>query len=465
VGLLYGAAIGSIKELYSGSVLFLEGTLSAMLLYLIYIFTRIERPITVLEAFLIVVLTWLISPFIAAVPFAVISGLPFLDAMFEAVSGLTGTGLTVMSHVIELQPVSIKLLRGFLQWYGEMGIAVAAIAIFSRPGTVTAPLYLAEGRGGRIEVTVKGTARTILRIYLVYTLLCTLALLLTGMTPLDAFVHSMTAVATGGFSNWHDSLKHYADLLGPRFLPMEVAVVLFMILGAISFIDHAKLFRGDVRGFFSIETNTLLILLALSSLSTVVTYMLVDGVSTPKAIELGIFHAVSALTTTGFQIEDLCKVSDATKVILAFSMIIGGCTCSTVGGIKVYRLIVLLKYLQWLLKSTLYPSHILIKRIVGGRTLTDDVVARVTSFTSLYLFTLLISSSILTALGYRFVDSFFEVASAMGCVGLSVGITSPQLHPLGKVILMVDMLLGKLEFYPFLVATYAMIGKLKTRIS
>ncbi len=459
-----------LREFDNGDVviiLFFSSVLLAL-----FIFRRLlvgeyglgEESLTVTEAIAVVVLTWFLSPVIAMVPFIVKAGMSPLDSFFEAVSGLTGTGLTMITD-IESKPLYIKAWRGVMQWYGELGIVVVSIALFAKRGSPLYRLYAAEGREERIEAGVKRTLRLVLRTYILYTAIGTVAYIALGMTPLDALVHSMTGIATGGFADWSESIGFYRRVLPPpNYWGVYIVTIVIMILGAINFRDHDKLLRGRVREFFSPETKALLTLLAVFSALTVVAY-LKEGYPLDKAVEEGVFHLISAMTTTGFQVGDLSSRSDLTKVIITLSMIIGGSTFATTGGIKVYRILIIKEATLREIRSLVKPRSTIIVARIGKEKLSDDVIIRTYVFAFLYIVILLISAAALTGIGnYRFVDALFEVASAQGCTGLSVGVTSPNMPAACKVILIANMILGKLEILPVLTFFYTVFKEIKRKV-
>jgi len=403
---------------------------------------------TYIEAIYVVVLTWTISSFICAVPF-MITGLDPLDSLFEAVSGLTGTGLTVIRD-ISSWPVLIKLWRAVLQWFGEIGIIVVTLAIFSKPGSPIMYLYVAEGREERLSVTVFRTVKLMLKIYVIYTVLCTVLYIASGLDVFNAVCLAMTTIATGGFSTVTGGFKTLMSMVHNWAL-LYATCITFMIIGSLNFRDHARLFMGRIRDFFSPELRLFLALTAVISLLTVACYVFYEHKPLLYAIEVGLFHAVSAITTTGFQLGDIGKCSDITKLILALAMVIGGCTCSTSGGIKVLRVGLFFKSLSWSIQEVTKPRGTLIRRIAFGMRAEPEDIIRVLQFMLLYVMLLLVVTFILVASGYKLIDALFEAASALGCAGLSTGITSVSMPSQCKAALIVAMLVGRLEIMPWII--------------
>ncbi|NPA99761.1 MAG: TrkH family potassium uptake protein [Crenarchaeota archaeon] len=451
--------------LYSHSLnqLYLIGETALALLPVLVLLQVLSRILseysisTYIEAVYIVTLTWIFSALIATIPF-LLSHIDFLDSFFECVSGLTGTGLTVMKNVAAL-PILLKLWRAVLQWVGEIGIVVVFIVFLARPGSPITYLYLAEGRE-RIEVTIWRTTKIMVRIYVLYTLICALLYFIAGIDLFNSVCMAMTTIATGGFTNYNVPLLNIISHI--RFpLLFYVSCIIMMMLGAMNFRDHARLFTGKFKEAFSPELRAFLIVSAVLSVLTILSYMYFDKYSMSSAIFLGLFHEISALTTTGFQLTGLRNLSPVTKLLIITAMVIGGCTCSTAGGIKIFRLTVLFKAVGWNIEEVIKPPGALIRRTIGPIKLEDKDINRVLMFVLLYIFILFISAIIVTACGHSFINSLFECASALGCVGLSVGITSASASPICKIVLIIDMLSGRLEIMPWLTLLSVAISRLR----
>ncbi len=396
-------------------------------------------------------LAWLIIPALGAIPLVVGTGLSPIDAFFEGLSGFTGTGLTMISKP-ENMPSSVLLWRGIMQWTGELGIVVVSAAIFPFFHTLLRGLYTVE-RGTKITPTIIGTSRRMGAIYLVYTVIGTALFMWGGMNFFDALIHSMTGIATGGMSTKSLSIGFW------KSIRLEIVVTIIMILGALNFADHYKLFRGNVRAFLtSLEVKGFIAIQLLFVALTSLAYVM-SGYDLANGIRQGAFHAISAMTTTGFQIGNLVNVSESVKYILVLAMIIGGCTFSTAGGIKIRRVVLLFKILLWEMKRMLLPPTVLISKTMEGRRVGADEMISTLSFVVLYLLVLASLTFVLTLHGYSLVDSLFEVASALSCVGLSVGIVGTTAPLAVKITLIVAMYLGRLEFLPL----YILLGSMLTR--
>ncbi len=407
------------------------------------------------DALAVVSLFWLLAPLFSATLYAHAIGMPLLDALFESVSGFTGTGLTVVDRP-EALPRVVLVWRALTQWVGELGVVVFSGVLLPFLHRTIRSVYTAE-RGARLAPTVLSTTRRLFTIYVVYTVLGTMLFALAGMDPLDSLMHSMTAIATGGMSSRSENLGYWF-WTGRSLVVVSAAVM--MVVGSLNFMDLYNLTLGRLREFAkSVEVRgfaaLLAVFLALVWVSAVAT-------NSPESFWVWSFHLVSGFTTTGFSLTAVSGHPDAVKVVIALSMVIGGATFSTSGGIKIKRTVVVVRAMLWELGKIFIPKPAVVVRRVGGEVIRDEELVSVFSYASLYVFTL-VSASVLLHLslissglsGYSYVDSLFETASALSCVGLSAGITSSATPAAAKALLMVIMYLGRIEFLPL----YVLVGE------
>ena len=400
---------------------------------------------------------WLVVAVLGALPLHLSStgqggDLPYADpasAFFESVSGFTGTGLT-MAHRPDLLPRTLQWWRSFMEWVGGIGVIVLMITLIAGPGMTAANLYFSEARGEKIHPSVLSTVRTMWWIFLLYTFLAVAGLWGAGMPLWDALNHAMTGVATGGFSIWPESIGHYNSVA------IEIVMILIMIAGALSFVVHYHTFQHGPRTLVSdAQTRALLVLLvggaALLALGQL------GRVSADVAFRNGAFQFTSALTCTGFQTSDPKAWTDAAKLILVVGMVIGGAAGSTAGGIKVMRFLLLVRGASWQLKRLARSPDALIPLRLGRQTLSESVAYRrlgeAAVLATLWLFFLLLGTLLLSWFvlpDVKLIDLLFEVASAQGNVGLSVGITGSTMPTAAKLILSFNMWVGRLEIIPVL---------------
>ncbi|GJD18143.1 cation transporter [Rivularia sp. IAM M-261] len=424
------------------------------------------------HAMIIAALSWAIIPFLGAIPFWVTASFfanaqtplttrefqDFWNALFEAVSGFTSAGLTVTLDASRL-PHSLQWWRSFMQWIGGVGVIVLVLSV-SEPSTDAYQLYSAEGRSKRIATTVSATVRRIWWIYLLYTGFSILLFRITGMPWWDAINHGLTGISTGGFSIQDDSIASYNSAV-------QLAVIVVMTLGAISFpIHYYFITQKRLSALWQdSQHKALWVLLALGSLVLLFDNRWFFG----SFIWLdSVFQWVSALGTCGFETVDLQNWSSSAKLLLILGMVVGGAAGSTVGGLKLNRLVFFGKAVVWhLQKLALQPNQPMYYR-VEGETVTEAEASRTIEAATvlLVLWLTAIAMGVIFLLhvapGYNLIDVIFEVTSALGSVGLSVGITHPDLHWLGKLTLMLLMWVGRLEIVPVIVL-FLSLFKLRRR--
>ena len=408
---------------------------------------------------IIAALGWLLVAMLGGIPFLLAAGSSdpgaasvfshYGNAVFEAMSGFTTTGLSVVTHPENL-PRTLQWWRSFTQWIGGIGVIVMVLGFIPTPIRPGRGLFFAE-RDSKIHPSITATIRTMWWIYLLYTFVGIVLLWGIGMGIWDAINHSMTALSTGGFSTMSDSMGHYPSW------GVRLVTVLLMLLGAMSFATHYDLLQGkrpdlrsnfyQARWLFAFCGGTVLVLLLQSMLS---------GAS--PSLAAAAYQAVSAATTTGFQTESLASWSEASKLILIVAMFIGGATGSTAGGIKVMRAIVLFRGMGWWLSKTISsPSKVLGFRVGSEKLSPEEADSRVQGAAVIF-FAWLVCTLGGTLILMHFIpdtytlgDSLFEVVSAQSTVGLSVGITHAEMSLVAKVVLILNMWMGRLEVLPVLV--------------
>jgi len=368
---------------------------------------------------------------------------PFIDGFFEAMSGFTTTGLTVLD--VAALPRTLLFFRSFSQWIGGLGIIILSLALLLRPGKAIFQLYSTEFGGENIKGSVIGTARIVVKIYLILTAIGFLAYILAGMGLSDALIHILSTLPTGGFSNYPDSIGHF----GPTAVPLVVC--LFMILGAISFPLYYRLARGNFR---SLRTNLQVRGLVVVLLAAALVFFILLGPGRPRAVP-ALFQAVTSLTTAGYNIIDSGALSSTDKVLTIVLMNVGGATGSSAGGIKIFRLLAVLALMRWLVLKALLPREARFPVAVGRMRMADEDIKMLAAFLCAYVIMLGLSTlAVLWIEGFSFLDTLFEISSAMGTVGLSAGVTSPHLSLGTKLILILNMWMGRLEIIPVLVVFY-----------
>jgi trk system potassium uptake protein TrkH len=394
------------------------------------------------EALVIAASAFIITPLLMSIPFS-LAGLPFDDALFEAISAITTTGLSTIRHLGAL-PHTLLFTRAWMQWYGGLGIVVLWVAL--QMGHYTTSRRLAEPGGGEaFETTARTHARRTLAVYLLLTVVgvaIATPLIGDGFTTL---IHILSAVSTGGFSSFDQSLAAFPNW-SQRFALMFIA-----FSGAIPLVLYHRLFTRRAREL--VLDREVWLLLVMVGVTTLLLWWLSSS-EQPERFLHSLLLALSAQSTTGFSSSDVALLSPAAKLVTIVSMLSGGGLGSTAGGIKILRLILFFKLLQLYMRRSAAPEHAVIKPRLAGRALGEEELLRALLVVQLYVLVVGFSWLLFVIAGYQPLDALFEVVSAVGTVGLSTGITEHSLPLLLKGVLAVDMLLGRLEIIALLVLCY-----------
>ncbi len=419
-----------------------------------WILYRLFNPInssllTAQEGGVIILISWCLVMLFSALPFIFIQGLSFSRALFESVSGWTTTGLSMID--VSLASKMILLWRSIIQLAGGAGLAIIMIsAIVEQVGV---GISTAEGHNDQLVPQVRQSARLVLTIYICYAFVGILAYFLAGMSFFDSINHSFAAISTGGFSTRVESIGYWDSVA------IESITIALMLLGNLSFVTAWLLWRGKIRLVLrNIEVRLCLIVIPLATaiLFIFVCYELYSNVG--KSLRVSLFETISALTTTGFSTVSYTNWNSLGIFLLILLMLIGGGTCSTSGAIKQFRIYLLLNSILWEFKRALLPRTAVIEHSIweGEQQvfIDNDRIRQIYFFVFIYLITYAIGTLILCASGYSLQDSLFEFASALGTVGLSIGVTSASMPDLALWAETVAMFLGRLEFMVIIVSIF-----------
>jgi len=423
---------------------------------------RPVRSLTTRQAILIVNLAWLTCAAAGAVPFLFAeTDLSLTDAFFESMSGITTTGSTVLSGLDRLPP-GILLWRALLQWMGGLGIIVTALAILPALNVGGMQMFKVEAfdiarksypRAGQIAVMLVG-------VYILLTVICTLALWLAGMRAFDALAHSLTTIATGGYSTRDASISYYDSAL------IESIITVGMLAGGIPFLAYLQIGREGPSVFWRDEQiKAYLFLLLYATLAIALWLMIKQDHTLGAALRYASFNAVSIMTGTGFASADYALWGALPVMLLFFYTLIGGCSGSTACGMKVFRFQILIRFSVRQLRQLILPSLVRPLSYNGARV-REDVLSSVFSFFFLFLVTLAILSMALAASGLDYVTAITGAATALANVGPGFGdIIGPtgNFQPLpdtSKWLLAAGMLAGRLEILTF----YAIFTRLFWRM-
>jgi trk system potassium uptake protein TrkH len=438
------------EELENAKYFIIPGVLSIVLGYFTHFFIlgKSQEKLEKYQDAVLILLIWIVAIFISSVPFLLTGNYNFTQSIFETTSGYSTTGLSVVD--VSTTPKIFLMYRSLLQFIGGVGLVlILTSALSDRYGM---RLYSAEGHNDKLLPNLARSARLILSIYFVYIIVGSLLYVLFGMSFFDAINHSIAAVSTGGFSTKVNSIAYF------KSLPIEIVTIILMLLGNTNFVVHLFLIKGRLKNAIKhIELKFLLILsvifLPLMILSIVSNF---SG-SLGEAIRIGLFQFVSGITTTGFQsVDSLLILPNFTLVCVIILMIIGGGIGSTAGGIKQYRVVLAIKNLYWNFRDRISHKNMIrsnyINKFGKVKEVSSQEIVNNNSHIFVYLSTLLIGTLVFTAYGYSLQESLFEFSSALGTVGLSIGLISFNSPPLILWTANVGMFMGRLEFYVVFVA-------------
>lgn len=412
-----------------------------------------EGKLGIRQAFLLTTLAWTGVSGFAALPlaFAGLEGIDYADAFFEAASGLTTTGSTVIVGLDDL-PRSILLWRALLQWLGGIGIIVMAVAIlpFLRVGGMQ--LFRTESsERNQVSLRAGDFSRLIVECYLSLTLLCALAYWAAGMSLFDAATHAMTTLSTGGYSTSDGSIGNWPQL------GVQWTAVIFMLLGAMPFLLYVQALRGRPLALWrDPQVRWLLVLLTGVVLYVAGRLWLESGEAPLQALTLAAVNVVSIVTTTGYASADYGTWGDWAVVTFFFLMFLGGCSGSTSGSIKIYRIYVLAQSALVQFRRLTHPNAMFLV-LYAGRRVDEQVKDAVAAFVILFFVTIAVLTAGLALLGLDFLTAISGAATAVTNVGPGLGeIVGPAgnfapLPDAAKWLLSGGMLLGRLELFTILV--------------
>jgi trk system potassium uptake protein TrkH len=437
-----GFAVTAVGTTVLGHVMRLAGGPDAQLAA-----ERLRR----LEGMTIVAGAWLLMAHLAAIPY-IWAGLSFVDALFESMSGLTTTGATVFRD-FDTFGRGIFLWRSITHWLGGMGVIALFVAILPRLAIGGRELFFAEASGPtdeKLTPQLRQTALALWRLYAALTAAQTLALWIAGMTFFDSVCHSMATLAAGGFS------PHPLSVAGYQNPAAEWIICAFMFLAGANFaVQYRVLVRGHRGALLQDEEFRAYTGVVLVAAGLLVLLLASSGQSFGDAVRHGLFQTLSIITTTGFASQDFNLWSDQAKVVLLALMFIGGCAGSAGGGPKVVRHILMARYTVRELRRTLHPRAVLPVKL-GGRVVPDETMRDVVVFMLFYILTFAVGAAVVVILGADLVTGITATAATIGNVGPGFNEVGPMsnfanLHPISKVVLTLEMWVGRLEVLTVLV--------------
>lgn len=405
------------------------------------------------EGFIIVSLVWVVFSLFGSIPYVLSGSIPnFTNAFFETMSGFTTTGSSILNNIEEL-PHGILFWRSITQWLGGMGIIVLSLAILPIFGIGGMQLFAAEVPGptpDKINPKIRQTAKTLWGIYLLFTLAEAILLVLGGMGTFDAVCHSFTTMATGGFSTKQASIAYWNSPY------IHYVIIIFMFLAGTNFSLSYLAFQGKIKKLFKDEEFKYYLLFILGFVVFIFVGLLVtSSLKIEQAFRDSLFQVVSIITTTGYATTDYLLWHPVLTILIFTLFFFGGSTGSTGGGIKIMRIVILLKNSYYELKRMVHPNAVIPVRF-NNHTVDPKIVTNVLAFFIMYFLIFIVSVVLFTFMDPDMDSSMGAVATCLGNIGPGLGNVGPaetfaHIPDVGKWFLSFLMLLGRLELFTVLV--------------
>ena len=412
-----------------------------------------QKKLNLQQAFLLTSLSWLSIAIFGSLPFVFSSlELSFTDAFFESMSGITTTGSTIITNLND-SPKSILIWRAILQWLGGIGIIVMAITLMPIMNVGGMQLFKISSNDASEKILPKSKqiSQRLIIIYSILTLLCAVFYKIFGMNYFDSLTHSMTTIATGGFSNYNESIGYFQSA------SIEITAIIFIILGSIPFITYIKFLSGNKKIFISDSQIKSFLKIILISIIILTIYLIFKNENfSVKILRQVSFNVISILTGTGYVTHQFDDWGSFPLIFFLILMFIGGCAGSTACGIKIFRIQILYIFLVNQLKKIIYPRGIFVIKY-DNNNLDDKFMSSIISFIYLYITIFFIITALLSLSGLDFITSISGAATSISNVGPGLGnLIGPNgnfslIPDISKWILSLAMILGRLELFAILV--------------
>jgi len=410
-----------------------------------------NRLIYAREGFAIVALAWVVMSIIGSVPFYISGEIPhYADALFETVSGFSTTGASILSNIEGLSNCML-FWRSFTHWVGGMGVLVFVLTIVPLAGSRAIHLMRAELTGPIVDKIVpkmKDSAKILYGIYIVLTLLEIFFLAMGGMPIFDSINHALSTAATGGFSIKNLSVSAYDSAY------FDTVITIFMLLFGINFNMFYLLLVGNFKSILKNEELRTYIGIVIAAIAMITVNILSLYDSAAEALRYASFQVVAIITTSGFMTADYELWPDLSRIILLLLMIVGGCAGSTAGGFKIARILLLVRVMRREIQKLLHPRLVSTVKL-GGKVVSQDAISGTFAYLAIYIGIFLISLFLLSFEGHGFEVTFTAALSSLNNIGPGFGLIGPTgnfafFSDFSKVILMINMLFGRLEIFPIL---------------
>ena len=416
-------------------------------------FNKTSKKLKLKHGMMISSFAWFWAGIIGGLVFALSTNIPIIDGIFESVSALTGTGLTMFQDV-EILPHSILFFRAFEQWVGGLGVIVIVLRFLSTSGSVSSKLYRSEARDERLKPSIKTTISETLKIYSIYTALGIALYALAGMPVFDSVCNTFCIISTGGMGVKNANMGYYQSNL------IYSISILIMILGATSFLVHYRIIK--TKGKSLLEDLQFKVLITTIAVVSLIIYFTSDIL--PMDL---VFTVTSVMTTTGASVvpvETMAGWPSFAIICLMCLMMVGGSNGSTVGAIKLVRTITFLKGTFANVKEIISPYKRVVTVKLNGHTIPDAAIGEAGNFIALYMIFILITWALFCFFGYDPFKSLFAAMSLQGNNGLDLGIVTNGLNPILKIVSMIDMWTGRLEIYPVLILLRSIFEIFKVKL-
>jgi trk system potassium uptake protein TrkH len=448
---LYYSDGAFLPFLYSGIILLLFGLFP-------FIFVPPSTSITNKEGLLIIVLSWLISCLAGSIPYILWGGVfNFTNGWFESVSGFTTTGSSILSD-IEILPLSLLFWRAATNWLGGVGIIIFVLAVLPSVGMAEVILFrseVSEMVQRNFHYRARKAIQIIVGVYVAMTVIESFLLWLFGMSAFDAITHSFATIATGGFSPKNASIAFYNNPV------IEIVIIIFMILSGVHFALLFSIIKGNTNLLWKSTILRFYIIVLFSGiLFSTLDLSFNQDINFLQALRLASFNIVSVGTSTGFATTDTTSWPSLCKLLIIFFTLQCACSGSTSGGIKVDRVILVIKSFIKQIRLIMHPNAVIRLRI-DSKVIDQEIVSKSVLYVMIYLIIVFLSTMVLSIMGVDLIDSFTGTIATMGNVGPGLGTVGStgnfsQIPDAGKWLLSVVMLLGRLEIYAlFIIITPA----------
>ena len=408
------------------------------------------KEIRITEGFVITILFWFVLGMIGSIPF-VLSGITIVDSVFESISGVTTTGATVLTALEDL-PKSLLIYRQLLQWIGGMGLIILVVAIMPSFGIGGSQLFKMDAPGfdssEKLTPTIRESAAALWKIYIGLTVLCFFAYVIAGMDSFNAVSHALSTVSIGGFSTYDQSIGFFNNVY------IEIVCIMFMLLSATSFsLHYYSIFHGKrLKHFYDPELRFFFLIILGIIIIISIYYLIINNLDL-SSLRYIIFQTISIVTTSGFVTGEYSLMPGFVPFLLLVGAFIGACSGSVGGGLKAWRVLIILNQAKKEITKIIHPSAVVTTKI-GKKVIDASISEKVWGFFTVYVITFIMLLMLVLSSGLDFESAFSAVGATLNNLGPGLGAVSENygsLTTMTKITLCFAMILGRLEIFTLLV--------------